>query len=186
MWSLTTGLCLFLILRSVFRSGAQPSPSLLPLCPACLPISHPSRARVCMYIAIIAPSNPHSDVPVVPPHRFPACSQSWRGTISRLPGPRGTGLLSVSLHQSSLQPCIPSVLRCPRCYHMQMCLLLTLFGRAYFITFMGLGVIISHSWLSDLTSPFCWSLVIFHVVLRQLSVNLFGFFIGAVYPHWDI
>ncbi|CAG10587.1 unnamed protein product, partial [Tetraodon nigroviridis] len=28
----------------VFRSRAQPSPSLLPLCPACLPISHPSRA----------------------------------------------------------------------------------------------------------------------------------------------
>lgn len=155
MWSLTAGLCLFLILCSVFRSNTQPSPSLLPLCPVCLPISHPSRACVCMYIAIIAPSNPHSDVPVVPPHRFPACSQSWRGTISHLWGPRGTGLLSASLHFPSLQPCIPSVLRCPRSYHVQMCLLLTLLGRAYFITSLGLAVIISHSRLNDLTSLFC-------------------------------
>lgn len=155
MWSPAAGLCLFLILCSVFRSRAQPSPSLLPLCPACLPISHPSRACVCMYIAIIAPSNPHSDVPVVPPHHFPACSQSWRGTISHLPAPSGTGLLSVSLHLPSLQPCIPSVLRCPLCYQVQMCLLLTLFGRAYLITSLGLGVIISHSWINNLTSPFC-------------------------------
>lgn len=155
MWSLTAGLCCFLILCSVFRSRAQPSPSLLPLCPACLPISHPSRACVCMYIAIIAPSNPHSDVPVVPPHCFPACPQSWRGTISHLPGPRRTGLLSVSLHLPSLQPCVSSVLRCPHCYHVQMCLLLTLFGRAYFITSLGLGMFISHSWLNDLASPFC-------------------------------
>lgn len=70
MWSQAAGPRSLLILCSVFRSRAQPSPSLLPLCPACLPISHPSRARVCMYIAIIAPSNPHSDVPVVPP--FPS------------------------------------------------------------------------------------------------------------------
>lgn len=58
---------------------------------------------------------------------------------------------------SSLHACIPSVLRCPCCYHVPMCLLLTLFGRTYFITSLGLGVIISHSWLNDLTLPFCGS-----------------------------
>lgn len=93
-WSLTAGLGSLLILCSVFRSRAQPSPSLPPLCPACLPISHPWRARVCMYIPIIAPSSPHPDVPVVPapplpPPPSPACSQSCHGTISHLPGPRG-------------------------------------------------------------------------------------------------
>lgn len=117
MWSLTAGLCSFLILCSVCRSRAQPSPSLPPLCPACLPISHPSRACVCMYIAIIAPSNPHSDVPVVPSHRFPACSQSWHSTIAHLPGPRGMGSLTASLHLPPLQPCIRSLMRCPRCHH---------------------------------------------------------------------
>lgn len=134
MWSLTAGLCSFLILCSVFRSRAQPSPSLPPLCPACLPISHPLRARVCMYIAIIAPSNPHSDVPVVPPHRFPACSQSCRGTISHLPGLRGTGSLTVSLRLPSLSPHIPSLLRCLCFHHVQMCPLLTPSRRAYITT----------------------------------------------------
>lgn len=109
MWSLTAGLCSFLILCSVFRSTAQPSPSLPPLCPACLPISHPSRACVCMYIAIIAPSNPHSDVPVVSSHRFPACSQSWHSTIAHLPGPRGMGSLTVSPHLPSLPSLHPLI-----------------------------------------------------------------------------
>lgn len=49
-----------LILCSVFRSRAQPPSSLPPACPACLPISHPLRVCVCVYVCHnYCPPNPH-------------------------------------------------------------------------------------------------------------------------------
>lgn len=132
-----------------------------------------------MYIAIIAPSNPHSDVPVVPSHRFPARSQSRRSTISHLPSPRGTGSLAVSLHLPSLQPCTPSLSRCPSCAG----------GPAVDHDPQGLYItsLLSPSQPNNLTSPLCSSesLSVFHYQ-RQLSVNLFFFLIVTVYAHWGI
>lgn len=107
---------LSLILCSVFRSRAQPPFSLPPPCPACLPISHPLRVCVCMYITVIAPSNPHHDVPVLlPPPTLPSMLPilTWHDFLSPpscLLGLRGTGSLTQLLPLPSLQPSLPSLM----------------------------------------------------------------------------
>lgn len=80
-----------LILCSVFRSRTQPPTSLPSSYPACLPISHPLRVRVYVYVyhnyraGDPSPRPPpwHPCSPATP--HCPVCSQSWHGTISNLP-----------------------------------------------------------------------------------------------------
>lgn len=82
----------------VFLGRAQPSSFLPSPCPACLPISHPSWAWAIVYITIIEPCNPHFQLPCPhsPTSHYPACSQSWHGTISNLPPPWPVGLRRTS------------------------------------------------------------------------------------------